>query len=77
LRQLFLGTDGFGPDDRDDDGAASLGGGDGAVGSTHAWNMGAAEGRRLRCVRYLFRRLVLSTKPLPYFSAASQYGSRL
>ena len=77
-------------DDRDDDGAGSEPGttwahdgsergGDreGAVGSTHAWNMGAADGKHLRCERYLFRRLVLSTKPLPYFSAASQYGSRL
>ena len=38
------------PDDRDDDGAGSERGGDrhGAVGSTHAWNLGAADGKRLR-----------------------------
>ena len=63
-------------DDRDDDGAGSErgGDGDGAVGSTHAWNLGAAEGLRSRYFKYISRKLSLFTLSLPYCSAQAAYG---
>ena len=74
-------------DDRDDDGAGSEPGttwahdgsergGDreGAVGSTHAWNLGAAEGLRSRYFKYISRKLSLFTLSLPYCSAQAAYG---